>query len=235
MQNIKDLFPNFYDKDSFFESLSSEKQMGKRLFKIFILLIVSSMVYGMIMGSFNSWMQAVSSGIKVPALLILTIVICFPAFFTIQYILGSKMNFMQMAVVIFNGFLLTTAIMVSFAPIVLFFLITGSNYAFLKLLHVAIFAVSGLFGIKIIMDALVFSCEKKNVYPKTGIKIFRIWIFILAFVGMQLAWNLRPFLGDRKQPFELFRNRGGNFYQAVGRAMVDLVDGDEKNSRRKSK
>ena len=66
-----------------------------------------------------------------------------------------------------------------------------------------------------IIQALKYSCEKKNIYPQTGVVVFRFWVVILAFVGIQLAWNFRPFLGDRGQPFELFRDYEGNFYTAV--------------------
>ena len=100
---------------------------------------------------------------------------------------------LQMIAIIQSGFMLTTAIMVSFIPIVIFFLLTGSNYYFLQLLHIGIFVVSGIFGTKTIIDALKYSCEKKGVYPRVGVDVFKFWIIILAFVGIQLAWNLRPF------------------------------------------
>lgn len=102
-------------------------------------------------------------------------------------------------------------------------MITGNNYAFLKLLHVGIFIFSGIFGMFTIIEALKFSCEKKNVYLKIGINIFKFWIFIFAFVGMQLAWNLRPFVGDKNLPMEIFREKEGNFYLAVIQSMGDLM------------
>jgi hypothetical protein len=83
------------------------------------------------------------------------------------------------------------------------------------LLHIAIFCFSGFFGIKLIIDALKYACEKENIYPKTGVTVFSVWVVILAFVGIQLAWNLRPFLGDRGEEFKLFRKYEGNFYTAV--------------------
>jgi len=159
--------------------------------------------------------------------------ICFPAFFIIQYALGSKLKFCQMFMIILSGFVITGLIMLSFSPIVIFFLITGCNYSFLKLLHVAIFGLSGIFGMKTILDALRFSCEKKNVYPKIGVVVFRFWILILAFVGMQLAWNLRPFVGSRGLPFELFRKREGNFYIAVIQSVGDLVSPSNKKTNNK--
>ncbi|MHC4640311.1 MAG: actin-binding WH2 domain-containing protein, partial [Planctomycetota bacterium] len=188
-------------------------------------------LYGVVMGSYNGFLQAISSGIKVPLLLSLAILICFPAFFIIQYALGSKLGFCQMFMIILSGFVITGLIMLSFAPIVIFFLITGCNYSFLKLLHVAIFALSGFFGMKTILDALRFSCEKKSVYPKIGVVVFRFWIIILAFVGMQLAWNLRPFVGSRDMQFELLRKREGNFYIAVLQSVGDLVSPPKKTNK----
>ena len=82
---------------------------------------------------------------------------------------------------------------------------------------------------KTIIDALRFSCEKKNIYPQTGVIVFRFWVVILAFVGIQLAWNLRPFLGDRGEPFKLFRQYEGNFYTALIYSVKQLFDSDEKN------
>ncbi len=113
-------------------------------------------------------------------------------------------------------------------PIVIFFLLTGSNYYFLQLLHIVVFVFSGIFGMMIIIEALKYSCEKKSVYPQTGVSVFQIWIVIMAFVGMQLAWNLRPFLGDRGEPYQTFRHYQGNFYTAVIYSFKQLY-GSENN------
>jgi hypothetical protein len=68
---------------------------------------------------------------------------------------------------------------------------------------------------KTVLDALKYSCERKSIYPQTGVVVFRFWVVILAFVGIQLAWNLRPFLAEKDKPFALFRKYEGNFYAAV--------------------
>lgn len=225
-----EFFRDFQDKENFFEKLTSNKDTVRQIGNQYILLVACSFLYGVVMGSYNGFRQAISSGIKVPLLFSLALLVCFPAFFIIQQVLGSKLGFWQMFRVILSGFVMTTLVMVSFAPIVIFFLITGDNYAFLKLLHVAIFGLSGFFGMKTILNALQFSCEKKQVYPKVGVIVFRFWIIILAFVGMQLAWNLRPFIGSRELPFEMFRKREGNFYLAVIQAAADLVNSESKKT-----
>ncbi len=220
-----DMFRDFQDKEQFFARLTSDEDIGRRILGQYLLLIAFAFVYGVVMGCYNGWEQAVSSGIKVPVFLTLTLVVCFPVFYIVQFVLGSKLGVLHMLNVILNGFLMVSLIMVAFAPIVIFFLITGDNYAFIKLLHVGIFSISGFFGAKTMLDALQYCCEKSKVYPKVGIVVFRFWIVILAFVGMQLAWNLRPFIGDRGRQFELFREREGNFYLAVINSVVDIAEG----------
>ena len=223
-----ELFRDFQDKERFFENLTSDADIGRRIAGQYILLNLFALIYGVVMGCYNGLEQAVSSGIKVPAFLTLTLLVCFPVFYIIQFVLGSKLGLLHMLNVILNGFLMVSLIMVAFAPIVIFFLITGDNYAFIKLLHVAIFSVSGFFGAKTMVEALRYCCEKSKVYPKVGVVVFRFWVVILAFVGMQLAWNLRPFIGNRGMKFELFRELEGNFYLSVIHSVRDVVAGDKK-------
>jgi hypothetical protein len=133
------------------------------------------------------------------------------------------MTLRQMVFIILSGFVLTSAIAISFAPIVILFQVTGGNYHFLQLLHVAIFIFSGIFGMRLIVDALKFACEKKDIYPHIGVNVFRIWMIILAFVGIQIAWNLRPFLCNKTEEFKLFRKYEGNFYTAIIYSVQQLV------------
>lgn len=117
--------------------------------------------------------------------------------------------------------------MLAFAPIVLFFQLSGDNYHFLQLLHVFVFGFSGVFGMKIVLDSLTAIHEEKSIYPKIGLSVFKIWVVIFAFVGMQLSWNMRPFLGSKNMEFQLFRTETkGNFYGAVFSALGNLLNSD---------
>jgi hypothetical protein len=175
-------------------------------------------------------LQAITTAIKIPFLLTITLLVCFPALFVIQTLLGSKLGLIQMASIILVGFALMMSIMFSFIPIIVVFLFTGSNYYFLHLLHIGVFLVAGIFGMKMIVDALKFSCEKKNVYPQIGVVIFRCWILIFVFVGIQIAWNLQPYLGDHDKQFKLFRKHEGNFYTAVIYSIKQLVNTQENKN-----
>jgi hypothetical protein len=225
MQPKLSIYKLFQQSDDFFETLGNSAESKAYFFRQVFLIFLFSLLYGIIMGSYNGFLQALVTGIKIPSLIFLSLLICFPALFVIQYMIGSSMSFYQMGNTILSGFLVFTTISLSFSPIVVFFMITSKNYAFLKLLHVAIFAFSGVFAITTIIKGLTYSCERKNIYPKQGMNVFKIWIVIFAFVASQLAWNLRPFLGTRNLPFALFREHEGNFYVAVIQSVKDMADG----------
>ena len=221
--NQPSIFKAFQRSDEYFEMLSDPDHAREYVFKQMVFILLFSFLYGIIMGSYNGALQSIVTGIKVPCLILLSLLICFPALYVIQSVIGSTMTIYQMVNIIFSGFFVFSTIALSFAPIVIFFMITSNSYAFLKLLHVAIFTFSGIFAVKTITNGLTFSCEKKNIYPKLGMKIFKIWVVILAFVSSQLAWNLRPFVGSRDLPFELFRKHEGNFYVAVIQSAGNLL------------
>ncbi len=224
MKTDLSLFKVFQHNDDYFEMLSDPEFSRKNVLKQSFVIFIFCCIYGIVMGSYNGFLQSMVTGLKIPCLIFLSLLICFPALFVIQYMIGSTMTIWQMANIILSGFVVFSTIALSFAPIVVFFMITSENYAFLKLLHVAIFIFSGVFTIRTIIRGLSYSCEKKNIYPKLGMSIFKIWIFIFAFVSSQLAWNLRPFVGSRDLPFELFRVRESNFYVAVIHSVADLFD-----------
>lgn len=220
--DIREVFQIFQNKESFFGEIRNTK--SNRLILIqFLIICLFAFLYGVVMGSYHSLTQSLVAGVKVIILFLSTVILCFPSFFIIQQVLGSKMSFRQMAMIVLSGVVLTATIALSFAPIVIVFQVTGGNYHFLQLLHVAIFIFAGIFGMKLMVDALKYACDQKNIYPQTGVTVFRIWVIILAFVGIQLAWNLRPFLCEKNEEFKWFRKYEGNFYTAIVYSVEQLV------------
>ena len=226
-QGLKEVFKVFQNTESYFEERDN-KQSNRLIITQILIISGCTFAYGLVMGSYHSFPQSLSAGIKVVFLFLCALLICFPSFFVIQQVLGSRMSLRQMMIIVLSGFLLTAVIALSFAPVVVFFQITGGNYHFLQLLHVAIFVFSGIFGMRLIIDALKFACDKKGIYPQIGVNVFRIWIIILAFVGIQLAWNLRPFLCNKEEEFKLFRKYEGNFYTAIVYSVQQLLSGGER-------
>lgn len=223
------------DRERFFTEVVEGKDLGRKLRFSLLTLVVLGAAYGFFAGIYSGALQGVSSGLKLPLLFLITLLVCFPAFFVVQSLVGSRLRLLQVVVLVSAALALTTLLLSAFVPIVGFFLITGSNYYFLQLLHIAVVLVAGLFGMYALHEGLSLVCEKHGVYPRKAITIMRAWAVLFAFVGIQLAWNLRPFLGDRNEPFQVFRDYEGNFYAAVVYSINKLVRGEDQGSGAKGR
>ncbi|MGM3306210.1 actin-binding WH2 domain-containing protein [Anabaena sp. WFMT] len=204
-----------------------EIRQGVRLpSKIISLLVCSSLfiaMYGGIIGAYHSWMQALSSAVKLPALYLITLLICLPTLFFSNIIFGSKRTFGQYFALVLTAVAVTSVLLFSFAPIALFFLMTTNNYQFLILLNVIIFSLTGFIGISSLYNATSVVLEQEDEGSQTRKKIIQGWLFLYAFVGSQLGWTLRPFFGTPDSIFQLFREREGNFYLSVLQSLGHIL------------
>ncbi len=191
-------------------------------------LVALAAFYGLAAGAYAGAAQAGSTAIKLPSLIVATLVICFPAFYVVQILVGSRLRLVQVLVLVLAALALTAILLAAFVPITIFFLVTGANYYFLQLLHIIAVLIAGLMGMYALHEGLAFACEQRGVYPRKALTIMRLWAVLFAFVGIQLAWNLRPFLGDRGEPFRVFRSYEGNFYAAVVYSVNKLFKGEDK-------
>jgi succinate dehydrogenase hydrophobic anchor subunit len=136
---------------------------------------------------------------------------------------GSNQSLSQNLTLILTAITVTAVLLLSFAPITLFFLLTTSQYQFFKLLNVAIFGLSGLMGVVFLYQGMKVVSADEQEGTKTRKWILIVWMFVYAFVGSQMAWTLRPFLGAPQYPFELFRQLGGNFYSNVFYSIGEIL------------
>src|SRR5688572_13867583 len=219
-------------REAFFSEIFEGTNLHIRIRQFLFAIVTLTAIYGLTMGASafgvsldRGGLQMLSSGLKVPMLYLLTLLVCYPVLFIILVLMGSKLSFVQTLALILLAITFNAVLLASFAPIVAFFSITGSSYAFIKLLHVVVMTFSGFWGMAALYQGLREMCEKSNLYPKRAVEILRVWILVFGFVGTQMAWSLRPFIGTPDQPFQIFREgREGNFYTAVARSAMDLFE-----------
>jgi hypothetical protein len=211
------------DRESFFDEVVAGVELGRKLRFALATVLVLCGFYGGVAGAYSGPLQAIASAAKLPFLFLATFAVCFPAFYVVQVLVGSRLRLLQVVVLVTSALALTAVVLAAFVPVPAFFLITGANYYFQHLLHIAVVGAAGIFGMYALHDGLTTICERRGVYPRKAITIMRFWAVLFAFVGIQMAWNLRPFLGDRNQPFRLIGHYQGNFYEAVIYAIKQLV------------
>lgn len=211
---MKLFFDLLQDRDQFVKEILDGTGLKRKAIQLALLCAGTFGLYGLIIGSQHSLRQAVSSGVKLPILFLLTNAICLPALFVFSAFFGSRRSPIQTFVLLLAGTSVMGIALTGFAPVTLFFIITTRHYQFFKIFNVVFFAISGILGIFFVArtQSQFFN---ENTQQKGKLAFLKLWFVLYAFVGTQLAWTLRPFFGAPKLRFEIFRGLGGNFYTDI--------------------
>jgi hypothetical protein len=209
------------NRKDFFDEIQTSSEVTTKIRDMLISSITFFALYGAVLGSSNSALQALSSAIKLPILFLITLIICLPTLYFFNLLFGSRLTLPQTLALILTAITVTAVLTLSFAPISLFFWLTAPNYQFFKLLNVAILTLTGFFGLTFLVSGMSHVQQEDKRTPRSF--ILRMWIFVYGFVGTQMAWTLRPFLGAPGYPFQIFRQLGGNFYVNVAESIWGIL------------
>lgn len=154
MKHFATLISLLRDRKQFFDEIRRDYKTEKKIGSLFVASSVFLAVYGAIIGASSSWLQMISSAIKLPALYLITMTICLPTLYFFDILFGSALSFGQYTLLVLISVSVISVLLFSFAPITLFFLISVHDYSFFLLLNVAIFAFTGLMGIKFLYQAM---------------------------------------------------------------------------------
>lgn len=207
--------------------------------------------YGFCMGWFAlfgreepEWRLLLSGALKVPALFVLTVAVTFPSLYVFNALVGSRLKWGELYRLLVASLSVTTAVLASFGPIVVFFALTTNNYPFMVLLNVGVFGVAGLLGSAFLLKTMhrltlpvptLVAADEPDESPRTrgplapvegsvlgnNVRaVFVCWMALFALVGTQMGWVLRPFIGDPDREFAWFRARESSFVEALQRTLA---------------
>jgi hypothetical protein len=219
----------FRNRFGFFAEIRDGEKLPEKIRAMLISGLVFVGLYGAAMGATHSLLQSISSLVKLPVLFFATLTICTPSLYIFNLLFGSKQTLLQNITLILTGMTVTAVLLFGFAPIVLFFLMTSSQYEFFKLLNVVFFTIAGFTGVFFLGVGMqsVTSAYAKPDDSAEGKRIrriiFALWVVLYGFVGSQMAWTLAPFIGAPREPFIVFAQSGGNFYADVLQSIARLL------------
>jgi hypothetical protein len=193
------------------------------------IILIGSGAYGFTLGIWRSSLQSLFTGIKFPLLIFLTCGGNALVNGMIAQILGAGLSFKQTSLAILMSFAIAALVLGSFAPITLFIWhnappLESANailgHSVMLLAHVFVIAFAGVMANRRLFDLL----RKVTGNLATARAVLFSWLIGNLFLGAQLAWNLRPFIGSPRIPVQFLRDDPlrGNFYEAVWRAFIHL-------------
>ncbi|MGD1996975.1 MAG: actin-binding WH2 domain-containing protein [Anaerolineae bacterium] len=223
MKNLTVIEIILRDRQGFFREIREGKGLMGKVRACLISSAAFFALYGAVMGSRHSLWQTLSSAAKLPMLFLATLIVCAPTLYFFNLIFGSNQSLSQNVALMLTAITVTAVLLLSFTPVVLFFLLTTGHYQFFKLLNVGVFAVSGVVGVLFLDQGMRIVSYAGDEGTRARRNVVRLWILLYAFVGSQMAWTLRPFIGAPGLPFELFRQLGGNFYANILTSIAEIL------------
>jgi hypothetical protein len=193
------------------------------------IILIGSGVYGFTLGIWRAPLQSLYTAIKFPLLIFLTCAGNGTVNGMLAHVLGSGLSFKQTSLAILMSFALAAVILAGFSPITLFIWYNAPplasksavlGHSVMLLTHVLAIAFAGITANHRLLELL----RKISGRDATARAVLFSWLAGNLFLGAQLAWNLRPFIGSPTLAVQFFRDDPlrGNFYEAVWRAFRHL-------------
>ena len=189
-------------------------------------------LYGSVVGLWRGPLQAVYTGIKMPLLIFLTCAGNALLNGVLAQVLGSGLSFRQTSLAILMSFTIASLVLAALSPVALFILLNtppalasdpwGTGHHLTLLCDVLFIAYAGVVANRRLLRLLERRCET----PGAAQRVFWSWLAGNLFLGAQLSWILRPFIGSPMLPVQFVRDNAlrGNFYEAVLHAIRHLFD-----------
>ena len=201
--------------------------------------------FGVFSGASDAWNQWLSSTLKLPALFILTLAVTFPSLYVFNTLMGSRLSMIAVLRLLLAALAVNVSVLASLGPIVAFFSASTTSHPFMILLNFGVFVFASFLGMGflsqtlhrlslILSEASKIPADFESFEPKESSatlgalepvddrvlskhvkSVFRCWIILYSLVGAQMAWVLRPFIGNPKMPFVWFTPRSGNVLQGL--------------------
>ena len=213
----------------------TERLDARRLALPLGVIVAGAGLYGTAMGWWRDPQQALYVAIKFPLIILLTTGGNTLLDAMLAPLLGLNLPFRQSFLAILMSFTIAAMVLGAFSPLAAFVAwnapatspgaVSGPTYHFIKLAHVAAIAFAGVAG-NIRLFQLLAGLGRSRTVAR---RVLIAWLAGNLFLGSQLSWMLRPFIGSPGLPVEFLRHGlalQGNFYENVFRTLLQLLQMD---------
>jgi len=104
-------------RELFFTEVAERVGLRAKLGYALLTLIVFCGFYGAVAGAYAGSLQALSAAIKLPLLFLGTLAICFPGFFLIQVLVGSRLGLSQVLTLVLSALALSAVLLAAVVPV----------------------------------------------------------------------------------------------------------------------
>jgi hypothetical protein len=187
-------------------------------------------LYGYALGFWRSPLQGWYVAIKLPLVVLATLVSTGFLNGMLGALLGAGTGFRESLLMILISFALAGLIVGSLAPLAFFMVLNapppGSpeaarSYSGFMVIHTLIIAYAGIISNLKLLGLLRRYAETRGA----ALRVLISWLAANLFVGGQVFWVFRPYFGQPSLPVQFLRDNPmeGNFYEALWWSLRTLV------------
>jgi hypothetical protein len=209
-----------------------EHSHGEHLALCLGVIVTGAGLYGAAIGSWRAPLGALFVGVKLPMIILLTALGNALLNAMLAPLLGLNLGLRQSFLAILMSFTMASAILGAFSPLAAFMiwnmppLVPGKEtssvtYSIIQLSLVAITAFAGI----VANLRLVQLLQQLSGNVTTARRVLVAWLAGNLFLGSQLAWIFRPFIGSPDLPVVFVRPTAfqGNFYETVFHSVLRVL------------
>ena len=185
-------------------------------------IVIGAGAFGAAMGWWRAPLQALYTGIKLPLAILLTTLGNALLNALLAPLFGLNLRFHQTVLAVLMSGTIACAVLGAFSPLLLFVIwntppygsqASSMAYSAVQVLEVAIIAFAGIAANVRLLQLLTRYSEARL----SAMKVLFGWLAGNLFLGAQLCWIMRPFIGSPGLPVEFFREDAfrGNFFESV--------------------
>lgn len=179
-------------------------------------IVSSSALYGGVMASYNGLagdrlVMVAYGAAKVPLLFLATLVLAVPSFYVLNLLAGVGDHFRRVWQALVDFQLAVSLQLAALVPITIFMNLTNGDYRVAQAWSTLLFAGATWNARRVLARTYAPLIEDKPIHRV----LLRVWFVLYAFVGIQMGWDLRPFVGSPDMAVQFFRDDIGNAYLAI--------------------
>lgn len=185
-------------------------------------IIVCGATYGLSLGAWHDARLALYGAIKIPLLLLATAALTALLNWIVASLLGLHVELSESIAMSLLPLTVASLILASAAPVIFFFDLSlpppsaseRTLHNLLYLTHTLLVAGAGVTGTTFLKRRLLEVC---NGDARLARRVHATWVVAFAFVGGEVAWILRPFIGSVYLPVVFLRPDAlhGNVYEFI--------------------
>lgn len=166
---------------------------GKLIVCCVIVAIFCALVYGVVVGTFSGKEQLWIAPVKIAGGILFSALICLPSLYIFACLSGSQARLAEMFGLIMAMLMLTTILLIGFAPVAWLFSQSTDSVNWMGTLHLIFWFIAVLFGLRFLNTAFGYSQARSNAG-------FNTWAVIFLLVTVQMTTALRPIV-DKSNTF----------------------------------